>query len=461
MQLTREHEAWPRHGDELGMSGLDASFLHVESPTAHMHTLKVLVVELRPSTRGARRVLIDRLAQQIDRLPALALRARARAFARPVWQRVKPDLSAHVTYETVWGGASAVEEAVGAFASRRLRRDRPLWELLALHDRARRELTLVLKIHHALADGRAAERMLEIAAGAADLETVHAPPRRAGSGLVLRGLMVLLAAGELLVRTLAGWLRVRRLARELGARRVGPFGGARVSFAAPVSADRRIAFANLPLADVSTVRDAASATVNDVVLALSAGALRSYLTSRGEPVDAPLVASMPVGVGEARYTLGNALSNLLVPIHVEEADPWTRLKRASTSASHAKALHEARGPQLLMRWSELAPRFALKTLWALVRRSKRAPVDLVVSNVRGPRGPLSLGGAALKRLYSVGPLLETTGLNLTFWSYAGRLHAAVLACGEHGSDPRAIASELERELARLVTIASSDRRLAA
>jgi diacylglycerol O-acyltransferase len=140
---------------------------------------------------------------------------------------------------------------------------------------------------------------------------------------------------------------------------------------------------------------------------------------------------------------------VLVPLHVEEPRAWVRLEHTSRAASEAKALLAALGADLLLRWSELAPSFALRALWRVVRGSGRAPVDLVVSSVPGPREPLTLGGAALERIYSAGPLLETTGLNLTFWSYAGQLHACVLTCADHPSDPQAIADALIASLAEL------------
>ncbi|MCZ7678635.1 MAG: WS/DGAT domain-containing protein [Sandaracinaceae bacterium] len=180
---------------------------------------------------------------------------------------------------------------------------------------------------------------------------------------------------------------------------------------------------------------------------MTAGALRAHLGPR---------ADRPARGLHARRRRRGALRARQPPLErarappVEERDAWARLARASASASAAKALHAARGTDLLVRWSEVLPAASLRALWRLVRLSGRAPVDLVVSNVPGPRRPLSIGGAALKRIYSVGPLLETTGLNVTCWSYAGRLYACVLACGDHDCDPEAIARGLERALEELL-----------
>lgn len=445
----------------LPLSGLDASFLHAESATAHMHTLKVLVLERPTGTRDLRAALLRRLKDAVAALPALRLRPRSGPLGLWVWEEATVELPAHVTMRTILGAEGVVERVIGDFASRPLRRDRPLWELLALDDPRRRELVLVLKIHHAAADGRAAERMLEIAAGAAPPSAVEGAARATFGALLLLALArlarVALSWPSTVARAIGGALRSRRL----GAASARPFGGPPASFARPVTASRRVAFASVRFDDVVAIKQRAGVTVNDVVLAMTAAAVREHLRARGERTDRPLVASMPVGVGEARYSLGNRLSNVLVPIHVEERDAWARLARASASASAAKALHAARGADLLMRWSELVPALALRTLWRLIRLSRRAPVDLVVSNVPGPRAPLSIGGAALERIYSVGPLLETTGLNVTCWSYAGRLHACVLACGDHDCDPEAIARGLERGLEELLGEARVAARAAA
>ncbi len=433
----------------LPLSGLDASFLHVESATAHMHTLKVLVLERPSDARDLRGALLGRLEAALPSLPALRLRPRSGPLGLLVWEEAPVDLDAHVTLRTIHGARGVVERAIGDFASRPLARDRPLWELMVLDDPCHRELVLVLKIHHAAADGRAAEHMLEIAGGAAPASELEST-RRTWTALfglaLLRLARVALAWPSVVASAVAGLLRSRRLARELAAPSARPFAGPPTTVGRREAAARRLAFASVPFEDVAAVKESAGVTVNDVVLAMTAGALRAHLGARA---DRPLVASMPVGVGEARYALGNRLSNVLVPIHVEERDAWARLARASASASAAKALHAARGTDLLVRWSEVLPAASLRALWRLVRLSGRAPVDLVVSNVPGPRTPLSIGGAALKRIYSVGPLLETTGLNVTCWSYAGRLYACVLACGDHDCDPEAIARGLERALEEL------------
>ncbi|HJL14358.1 MAG TPA: wax ester/triacylglycerol synthase family O-acyltransferase [Sandaracinaceae bacterium LLY-WYZ-13_1] len=439
------------------LRGLDATFLYAESPTAHMHTLKVLVLERPRGVSDLGGALARALRSQLDRLPALRLRPRSAGLWHPTWERVDVDLALHVTLRPVWLTAGHVERAIGDFASRPLRRDRPLWEMLALDDRARGQLTLVLKIHHALADGRAAERMLERAAGALD-EGIDAPRERSGirrrprapGGALARALRAVLGLGALLLATVVGLVRAAREGRRFSdARGARPFGGVPTSFTRPITADRRVAFASLPFDAVLGIKRAAGVTVNDVVLTLVGGALRRYLAARGEGAERPLVAAMPVGVKGAAHAVGNRLSNVLVPIHVEEAAPLSRLRRTARSAARAKARHEARGADLMMRWSELAPAPVVRALWWLVRRSRRAPVDLVVSNVPGPRAPLRVGGARLKAIYSVGPLLETTGLNVTFWSYAGRLNACILACGDHGTDPGALAAELERALEEL------------
>jgi len=159
---------------------------------------------------------------------------------------------------------------------------------------------------------------------------------------------------------------------------------------------------------------------------------------------------MPVGdAGSERHAWGNRVSNMLVPIHVEIAEPRRRLAAATASATSAKERHGLLGPRLLRQWSELSRPRLLAWVWRGVRRLSRPPVNLIVSNVPGPREERWVGGARLSDLHSVGPLLETTGLNITFWSYAGRMNACVLGCPDHGTDAARLAALLREATAEL------------
>jgi hypothetical protein len=172
-------------------------------------------------------------------------------------------------------------------------------------------------------------------------------------------------------------------------------------------------------------------------------------------VDTPLVAGVPVGLGGAEdHRQGNRVSHLLVPLHVEIADPLERLVATRRAAGAAKELHDVLGRGLLTRWSELAQRSALRWIWQrFVPRAKRPPINLVVSNVQGPREALYIAGARLVELWSVGPILEHIGLNVTVWSYQGTLAFSAIACPEHLPDLSLLMQRHEESLDELVACA--------
>lgn len=439
------------------LSGFDASFLYSQTPHVHAHTLKALVFDL-PDTHGEGLLeyVSERVEAQTQHLHALRMKPVEIPFGlgHPVWRTVDVEVADHVSFRQLEPGPRAREEAIGEFMSIPLVRDRPLWQLLALEDRERGELVLALKIHHAITDGNAAGRLLEIAAGVAEADEAEPIEPLSSRRLMLAGLVhslrALLGLGGLLRETAEGMREVFAQRARLSAGLALPFTSPRVHFVRPVSARRALAFLSVPFEETRRVADHFGVTVNDVVLYLVASALRRHLKRRGEPVTRALVGALPVGIDPTPYAHGNHLSNILVPIHVEVDDPRERMRRSAESATAAKALHAAAGEQLLTGWTELSTPMALGAFWRFVRLSGRATAALIVSNVAGPREELELHMGPLKDIYSVGPLLETTGLNLTFWTYNGRLNGCVLMCPDHGSDPQQLAEDLQAELREIL-----------
>lgn len=470
---SREYLSGPGGNSMQPLTGLDASFLYAETHAAHMHTLKVLVLSLPPSARGGTPFerLRGVLRRRLPAIPQLRLRLAHNplSIGHPVWLEGPAfDPADHLERLVLPEGSTltALAPAVSRFAGEHLARDRPPWRVLVAEGLASDRVALVIKVHHALADGGAAMRLIERIF--ADLPPEEPAPRgEADPGAArLLALGMMERARELydlpstLLETARGVARRALRKRELRRRLPGPFDAPALSFNGRLTPAREIAFASLPLEDVRRVKRAFACTVNDVVLALVAGALRRYLAARGEPVDAPLVAAMPVGVRGEPYATGNRVSNLLVPIHVDREGGVERLRAAIDSARVAKELHALLGESLLRRWAELAQPTAMRWLWTgVVPHVHAPPINLVVSNVPGPRHALAADGAELVDLYSAGPLLERVGLNVTVWSYAERLNATVLSCPDHGTDPRAIAAGLGAGLEELLGEAGREARV--
>jgi WS/DGAT/MGAT family acyltransferase len=195
--------------------------------------------------------------------------------------------------------------------------------------------------------------------------------------------------------------------------------------------------ASLSLDDVKTVRRAFDVTVNDVVLALCAAALRRYLEERGELPQRPLIAGVPVSVGTAQEgrLVGNKVSNLFTSLRTDITDPVERLRAIHHVTQAAKEVQHALGPEMLLEWSEVTPPLLLTGFMRLYSRLRladrhRPPINVVISNVPGPSEPLQIAGARLLEIYSMGPILEGIGLNITVWSYVDRMAFGLVACRE-------------------------------
>jgi len=184
-------------------------------------------------------------------------------------------------------------------------------------------------------------------------------------------------------------------------------------------------------------------TVNDVVLAATSSAMRSYLLKRDALPPGPLVASVPVSVRLPGQEFGNQTSNIMVPLPTQLEDPVERLRVIHQQSTAAKAMHRAMGQDWIENWAALAPPpliTAAARLYCGLRLSRLHPpvINLIVSNVPGPPIPLYCAGARVVATYPMGPLIEGTGLNLTVLSQSGDLDIGVIACPDLVDDAEAI-----------------------
>jgi WS/DGAT/MGAT family acyltransferase len=240
-----------------------------------------------------------------------------------------------------------------------------------------------------------------------------------------------------------------------------PFTAPRTPWNKTLTPHRAVAFAGCALDDLKTIKNALGGTINDVVLAATAGSLRTWLEAHGGHPEEPLVASCPVSVHDTSTTEStNKISSMFVSLPVQVADALERFALIRESTRGAKELHGALGADTIMQLAEAAPP-ALANLGARLYSSSRLadrhrPIQsLIVSNVPGPPIPLYCAGARVVATYPMGPLIEGSGLNVTVLSNMGNMDIGVMACRELVPDVQDIADGFVHEVEVLLKAAAA------
>lgn len=202
--------------------------------------------------------------------------------------------------------------------------------------------------------------------------------------------------------------------------------------------------------------------LNDVVLAVCAGALRRYLDRHDDLPSPPLVAFVPISVrdpdADADGGLGNRVSAMLTSLATDEPDPRRRLDRIAGSTRSGKQQHDAVGATTLTDWTEVAAPAVFSQAARLYTRTRLADrhrplFNAVISNVPGPQVPLYFAGAELVALYPMGPVIDGGALNITVMSYRGQLYFGLVSCREIVPDVADLATDIEDATAELVKAA--------
>lgn len=453
------------------LSGWDAVLLYSEAPNVHMHTLKVAVIELESGRRPLgidefRRVIHSRLHKLAPfryQLVDIPLK-----FHHPMWrENCDVDLTYHVRPHRLAapGGRRELDDAIGEIASTPLNRDRPLWEMYFLDGLAGNRIAVVGKVHHALADGIASANLMArgmdlgaSAAGESGSYATDPPPTpvqlvRAATRDHLRQLGKVPAT---LKYTAEGIFRVRRSTRRLSSELTRPFAAPPSFMNHKLTPQRRFATASLALAEVKEASKHLGVTINDLVLATAAGALRTLVHRHDGAADHPLLASVPMTFDSSPDRIsGNRFSGVLVALPVDIADTAERVRRAREAAVVAKEGHQLIGPELVNRWSAYLPPASAGSLfrWLAGRDEPNRLFNVNISNVAGPRERGRVGGALVTELYSVGPLTAGAGVNITVWSYVDQFNISVLTDAATVDDPHEFTDALVEEFTAVRRVA--------
>ena len=236
----------------------------------------------------------------------------------------------------------------------------------------------------------------------------------------------------------------------------------KTSFNGRVGPHRRFAFGSLSLDTVKRLKNELGITVNDVVVALCATAVRGWLLERDELPDEPLVAMIPVSVRteEEAGTYGNRISTMIVPIPTNVADPRERLMRAHEYLLGAKDRHSALPADLLTDATSFIPPAvaarAARTTMDILGRT-RPPLNLVISNVPGPREPLYCAGAQLQANFPVSVVIDGVGLNMTVMSYRDHVDFGIITDRDQVDDAWALMDRTAAALDELETAVCGER----
>ena len=238
--------------------------------------------------------------------------------------------------------------------------------------------------------------------------------------------------------TAQGVRRVRNSSRKLSPELTRPFTPPPSFMNHRVDAQRKFATATLALADVKETAKHLGVTINDMVLAISAGALRQLSFKYDGHADHPLLASVPVSFDFSPDRIsGNRFTGVMMVVPIELDDPLERVQAVHDAAVNAKETHHLLGPELVSRWSAYFPPAPAEWLfrWLASKDGQNKVLNIPISNVPGPREPGRVGGALVTEIYSVGPLTTGSGLNITVWSYVDQLNISVLSDGATLEDP--------------------------
>ena len=484
------------------LTSLDAQFLALENDRTHGHVGSLAIYD--PSTAPGGRLTIENvralLRERMHLLPPFTWKLVRVPFDldHPYWGvDPAPDLDYHVRELGLAapGNMQQLAEQTARIFERRLDRARPLWELYLIHGLEGGKVGVLTKVHHAALDGLSGAEILvtlldlqptgrEIPPPDGALRPDAVPGRaelaaRALTAMPRHTVRALRHAPRTLpnldliptfrsipgVRTLASTARFveGRLPGAEAEVAVDAVAAPRTSLNTRVSAHRSVSFETVSLSGIKRIKNHFGVTVNDVVIAICASAVREWLIEHDDLPTKQLLAMVPVSVRlpEEFGTYGNRVSMMTVPIPTTEHEPAKRVRKASRAMKRAKARHETTPRMLIRDANEAIPPVLLSRTAKLLLSVAASgqidpPLNLVISNVPGSPVPLYLAGARMEANFPLSVVIDGVGLNFTVISYQDRVDFGIIGCREAVPDPWFLADEVRGAYEELLEMVESD-----
>lgn len=459
------------------LTGLDASFLYLETDSQLLHVCALLILDPPADDLPYDfETLKAELSHRMHLIPVMRRRLHAVPFNldHPVWVKdSKFDIDYHVRRVGLPapGGQRELAELAADIAGRALDRNRPLWEMWVVEGLPDNKIAVISKYHHAIVDGITGTNMMmhlcDIEPGVRYSEPPSEPePDDEPNDLLLAAEAALKIPGKLgifgmvpqTLGVLGGLVQRRRQANAAGMPL--PFTAPRTPFNLAITPHRAVSFVQSDFADIKEIKTAFGVKVNDVVLAVVGGALRSYLESHGELPDSTLIASVPVSTHDtSRHEEGtNKVSTIFARLRTDIADPVERLALIAEDNRGAKEEHNLIGADFLQDWAKYAPpnTFQLAArAYSSLKLAEHHPVvhNLVVSNVPGPNFPMYFLGYRVAGMYPFGPVFHGAGLTTTVLTNDGDMDFGFIACRELVPDVQKIADAVPEVITELLKAA--------
>lgn len=442
------------------LSGLDSSFLNLEHAKAPLHVGSLITLDPSGSSDHGYDRLIKNIRERLHLVPPFRWRLATTPFGvdHPYWVDDPDfDVEYHVRRIAVPppGDDHTLAEIVARIHARPLDRTRPLWELYLIEGLADGQTAVYSKVHHAAIDGVSGSELLTVLL---DFESdpppaEPAPPMTADrdpgvltqAGWVAKGLAkqplrvgraaarsagALPLLGRMAERSMPDVLRNRKSEGLLS--KPQPQAPA-TPFNHQLSPHRRFAFGSMSLDTIKEIKNVHGCKLNDVVMAISAGALRTYLLRHDALPDVPLQAMVPISVRTESESgqAGNAVNAMIATVATHVEDPLERLRESSSSMDVAKT-GNALPVSILRDVTQFAtPALAASAMRTITRLNwaerVRTPFNVVISNVPGPPVPLYYAGAKMTGIFPVSAVFDGLGLNITVFSYLDKLQFGLVA----------------------------------